>query len=160
MKLASGIHNSGVLNTMVSVRDFLRRFFVANSIQTGGDAPITPTRRRRKFSTRPGIRQRRECAMSRGSPRKYEWGELPMALQARGQSPTGNRGNRRNPAMSGGNWRSSSPEIPPNPSEISPDPPEISPDPPEISPHLLGILISVSLCALAIPPYLPHSGGS
>ena len=84
MKLASGIHNSGVLNTMVSVRDFLRRFFVANSIQTGGDAPITPTRRRRKFSTRPGIRQRRECAMSRGSPRKYEWGELPMALQARG----------------------------------------------------------------------------
>ena len=68
---------------MVSVRDFLRRFFVANSIQTGGDAPITPTRRRRKFSTRPGIRQRRECAMSRGSPRKYEWGELPMALQAR-----------------------------------------------------------------------------
>ena len=84
MKLVSGIHNSRMLGTMVVVRDFFGHFFLENFMQSDGGAPITTTRRRGKLSTRPGIKHHGRCAMSRGSPRKYEWGELPMALQARG----------------------------------------------------------------------------
>jgi hypothetical protein len=73
-----------MLDTMVVVRDFFGHFFLENFMQNDGGAPITTTRRRGKLSTRPGIKHHGRCAMSRGSPRMYEWGELPMALQARG----------------------------------------------------------------------------
>ena len=83
MKFASHFHNSGVLDTMVSVRDFFGHFFLQNSSQNGLGAPVVTARGRHETSPQLHFPPRRARAMARYSPRQHEWGELPTALQAR-----------------------------------------------------------------------------
>ena len=82
MKFASHFHNSGVLDTMVSVRDFFGRVFLQNFSQSGLGAPVVTARGRHETRPQPHFPPRRARAMARYSPRQYEWGELPTAPQA------------------------------------------------------------------------------
>ena len=62
--------------------DFFGRVFLQNSSQNGLGAPVVTARGRHETRPQPHFPPRPARAMARYSPRQYEWGELPTALQA------------------------------------------------------------------------------